>query len=191
MAKPQPAASSRPSTSSEEAWRVRREDAGAAAPAEDASLRLHGGIGRLFDEASDRLRQQRRPDATVWAAPRIGITETEREVRIRAELPDRSENDVAVALDGREVTIRGKAPPAAAGNPSGAGGSFARSIRVPWRIEPDKVTVGFEDGVLTVVLPKPADGGTASSPMRGRTDAGSTAAAKEPERIGGSRHRPR
>src|SRR5690349_21614808 len=105
-----PPAPARPSTFSAETWQVRRKDGGggtAAAPIGDASLRLHGEIGRLFDEASDRLRQQQRPDATVWAAPRIDVTETEHEVHIRAELPARADNDVAVALDGGVLTIRG------------------------------------------------------------------------------------
>jgi HSP20 family protein len=155
-----PPAPARSSTFSAETWRVRRDDGdgSGASPDGDASLRLHVEIGRLFDEASDHLRQQRRPDATVWAAPRIDVTETEREIRVRAEVPARAESDVAVALDGRVLTIRGAGAPAAGGEASGAGGSFARSIQVPWRIEPNTVTIDFQDGVLTVALPKPASG---------------------------------
>ena len=36
-------------------------------------------------------------------------------------------------------------------------GSFARSLRLPFAVEQDKVEARFEKGVLTVTLPKPPE----------------------------------
>ena len=36
-------------------------------------------------------------------------------------------------------------------------GSFARSIAVPFDVDPDKVEAGFAKGVLTVTLPRPPE----------------------------------
>ena len=36
-------------------------------------------------------------------------------------------------------------------------GSFARSLRLPFRVDQDKVDARFEKGVLTINLPKPPE----------------------------------
>jgi HSP20 family protein len=36
-------------------------------------------------------------------------------------------------------------------------GAFHRTMTLPYRIEPDQVSATFKDGVLRLVLPKPAD----------------------------------
>jgi HSP20 family protein len=36
-------------------------------------------------------------------------------------------------------------------------GAFQRTLTVPYRIDPCQVSAQFDDGVLTITLPKPAD----------------------------------
>lgn len=133
----------------------------------DSFLVLHREMNRLFD---DVLRGGLAPSGGqghggggqggLLLAPHMDVTETDREVRLQAELPGVSEKDIDVSLHDDVLTIR--AEKRRERREEGRGvhlgervyGTFQRAIRLPFQVDPDRVQATFEDGVLTVTLPK-------------------------------------
>ena len=94
-----------------------------------------------------------------WVPP-VDIYETEqREVVIKAELPDVNKEDVEVTVENNTLTLKGTK-----GLPTDVKeeqfrrverryGSFARSFTLPNTVDASKVSAEFKNGVLTVKLP--------------------------------------
>jgi HSP20 family protein len=123
-------------------------------------LSLQREVDRLFD---DVLRagisgSERQPPAML--VPQINVSETDKELRITAELPGVSDKDIDVSLDGDILTVRGEKKLERKEEKEDfhfverSFGSFQRAIRIPFAVEPDKVQARFENGVLTVTIPK-------------------------------------
>jgi HSP20 family protein len=100
-------------------------------------------------------------------APRIDVSETDKELAITAELPGLEEKDVEVKLSGDQLTIKGEKRSETEDEKDEKGryyhriertyGAFQRSLTLPFEAEASKVVATFKNGVLTVTLPKPAD----------------------------------
>ncbi|MEO1000191.1 MAG: Hsp20/alpha crystallin family protein [Pseudomonadota bacterium] len=118
---------------------------------------------RDFDRMLDSWRGGQ--PLTTGFAPALDVTETESGVRVAAELPGLSEEDVALELHEDVLTISGekKAETEKTDEKTGAVlrersyGSFRRALRLPWVPEGDGVQARFENGVLTVELTRPAE----------------------------------
>jgi HSP20 family protein len=123
-------------------------------------------MNRLFD---DILRGKGLPAATGnQGQGRVGnfvnasmnVSETENEVRITAELPGVTEQDIDVSLDDDVLTIRGEKKFERRDDKENfhfverSYGTFLRSLRLPFSIDPEQVQASFENGVLTVTVPK-------------------------------------
>ena len=131
----------------------------------DPFLALHREMNRLFDDA---LRGGLAPSGAQGQggqggpllAPHMDVTETDKEVRLQAELPGVSEKDIEVSLHDDVLTIRAEKKQDRREERQGvhiserAYGTFQRSLRLPFQVNPDQVQAGFENGVLTVTLPK-------------------------------------
>lgn len=133
----------------------------------DSFLALHREMNRLFD---DVLRGGLAPSggqghggggqSGLLLAPHMDVTETDREVRLQAELPGVAEQDIDVGLHDDVLTIRAEKKQERREERRGvhlnerAYGTFQRAIRLPFRVNPDQVQAAFENGVLTVTLPK-------------------------------------
>jgi HSP20 family protein len=74
---------------------------------------------------------------------------------VRAELPGVAREDINVELQDGTLTIKATRRQKTGGNEESF--SFERSISVPDRVQADKVTAAYENGVLTVALPKPEE----------------------------------
>jgi HSP20 family protein len=124
---------------------------------------LHREMNRLFDDAfrgfdltpfglSDRLL-----DRVGW--PNIELSESDKEVRVTAELPGLDEKDIDLGLANGVLSIRGEKRTETEDRERRFSerfyGRFERRIPVD-DIDEDKVTASFRKGVLTVVLPKSA-----------------------------------
>jgi HSP20 family protein len=78
---------------------------------------------------------------------------------VEAELPGLTLDNIEVYVQGNQLTLAGtrQIP-----EPQGARwyrrersqGSFSRTITLPWDIDADKVEAKFQEGVLTIRLPK-------------------------------------
>ena len=130
----------------------------------DPFLSLHREMNRLFDDVlrgtfgvPSREGQGGQGETLM---PHIDVSETEKELKICAELPGVAENDVEVTLNDDVLTIRGEKKFERKGEQENyhfverSYGTFQRSLRVPYPVEPEQVQARFEHGVLTVTLPK-------------------------------------
>ena len=94
--------------------------------------------------------------------PRVDVTESDKEVRVTAELPGVEEKDVEVALAGDAITIKGEKREEKEEKGEEqyrlerSYGAFRRSFSLPCEVDTDKATASFKKGVLTVTLPKTA-----------------------------------
>ena len=129
----------------------------------DPFLSLHREMNRLFD---DVLRGSLGPSQNEplgqsgMLTPHIDVSETENEVRICAELPGVRDEDIDVSLDDDILTIRGEKKFERKDDKENfhfmerSYGSFQRSLRLPYSVNPDEVKAHVENGVLTVTVPK-------------------------------------
>jgi HSP20 family protein len=90
--------------------------------------------------------------------PTVELGETDKEVRITAELPGLDEKDVDITVEEGVLTLRGEKKSEVEGKDRGyterSYGRFERRIGLPRGIERDKASATFRNGVLTVILPK-------------------------------------
>jgi HSP20 family protein len=95
--------------------------------------------------------------------PAIDMTENEKEICLRAELPGVDEKDVEIKLDGDVLTIRGEKRQERTDEGDQRRvfertyGSFERSVRLPFEPADDEVKAEFKNGVLTVTAKKPPE----------------------------------
>jgi HSP20 family protein len=87
----------------------------------------------------------------------VEVSETEKEVKVVAELPGMEEKDVNVELRDGVLTISGEKKSETEDKECRFSeryyGRFERSIPVD-EVDQDKVAASFKNGVLTVALPK-------------------------------------
>ena len=90
----------------------------------------------------------------------MNVSEAENEIRITAELPGVSQDDVEIAVDDDVLTIRAEKRLEKKDEKERfhfverTYGTFQRSLRLPFPVDPEQVRANFENGVLTVTLPK-------------------------------------
>jgi len=124
-------------------------------------------MNRLFDDFFGDFPLALRPAGQELAAggfnPRIDVSETDKEVRVSAELPGMDEKDIAVELEDTTVTLRGekKVEKEEKGKNwytrEQSFGSFRRVIPLPAAVDSAKAGAKFKKGVLTITAPKKAD----------------------------------
>ncbi|HEU4805513.1 MAG TPA: Hsp20/alpha crystallin family protein [Nitrobacter sp.] len=124
-------------------------------------LSLHREMNRLFD---DVFRGFELPSnlgrfsglGVNW--PNVEISDTDKEVRIIAEVPGLEEKDIELLLEDGVLTLRGEKKSETEDKERKFSerfyGQFERRISVGPDIEQDKVNAFFKNGVLTVSLPK-------------------------------------
>ena len=100
-----------------------------------------------------------------WPIPIDVVSEGE-DVVIRASLPGLKPEDISVTLEDRLLTIQGET---AADSEIEKGdyllrerrvGRFSRSLRLPNSVDADKAEPTYENGVLTVTIPRQESGNT-------------------------------
>jgi HSP20 family protein len=92
--------------------------------------------------------------------PHMDVSETDRELKICAELPGVTENELDIQLQGDVLMIRGEKKFERTDENENyhlverCYGSFQRALRLPATVDPDQVQARLEHGVLTVTVPK-------------------------------------
>ena len=114
-------------------------------------------IDRLFDDLF-RSPWTSFGGRTMSPFPNLELSETDREVRITAEVPGMSEKDVELLLDDGVLTIRGEKKSETEDKDRGYSelhyGRFERRIALPSGVDEKAAKADFRNGVLTVTLPK-------------------------------------
>jgi HSP20 family protein len=98
---------------------------------------------------------------TVWS-PSIAISEKDGHLKVCAELPGLSKDDVRVELTQDTLTISGERKRdwrEGMDSPERLCGSFKRTIPIPYEVQIEKVTATFENEILTVLVPVPPNSG--------------------------------
>ena len=130
----------------------------AARDAGDVSV-LERRIGRLFNDAFGMDWPYRESAAASWVPP-VDIFEGTDEIRIQAEVPGVRPEDVKISVEGNVLTVQGTKQQAAEKHTERVHryertyGSFERSFTLPTTVDAAKIKAGYENGVLTVTLPK-------------------------------------
>lgn len=129
----------------------------------DPFLQLRREMDRLFDDALHGIAAPEASAGGAVTAPRMDVSESDTEIRICAELPGVSQDDVDLNLTNDVLTISGQKRVERDEQKESfhvverSVGSFARSIRLPFAVDPSQVQATFENGVLTIALPKPQE----------------------------------
>ena len=95
-------------------------------------------------------------------SPSIDVSETDKEIKVAAELPGMDDKDIEVNLNKDSLTIKGEKKEEKEDKGKDyyhverSYGSFTRTIPLPVEIESDKAEAHFKKGVLTVTVPKSA-----------------------------------
>jgi len=112
-------------------------------------------VNRLFDEAFGLFGA---PSLRSFAWPNVELAETEREIRVTAELPGLDQKDVDVTVEDGLLTLRGEKRSDVDDKDRGyterSYGRFERRIGLPKGVDRDRANATFSNGVLTVTLPK-------------------------------------
>jgi HSP20 family protein len=120
-------------------------------------------LNRLLDESFTAWPQWTRDDTgsvtSAWL-PAVDVFEEKDAIRITAEVPGVKAEDVKISMESNVLTIRGEKKQTAEERTERVHryercyGVFERSFTVPTTIDADRIKASYEDGVLTVSLPK-------------------------------------
>ena len=134
---------------------------------------LQSDMNRLFDRFFDNGRAGN-GTARRWI-PAMDLVESEDHIVLRADLPGMTEDDVEIEIKDGVLTVSGERKAEHEEKREGfhrverAFGRFSRSLTLPQGVAADKVTAGFDNGVLEVKVPKPEE----AKPTRVQIGAGS------------------
>jgi len=132
----------------------------------DPFLSLHREMNRLFDDVFRGAAlpaasgSQGQGDVGTFVNASMNVSETDKEIRITAELPGVTEKDIDVSLDDDVLTIRGEKRFERTDDKENfhfverSYGTFQRSLRLPYAVDSEQVQASFENGILTVTVPK-------------------------------------
>ncbi|HXO22592.1 MAG TPA: Hsp20/alpha crystallin family protein [Thermoanaerobaculia bacterium] len=119
---------------------------------------LNRVVGQLF---SPELEGQQ-ISTRAWS-PMVDILETDDAYEFKAELPGVAKDDVEITVENNVLTLKGERKFEKEDSKENyhrierAYGTFARSFTLPTRVSHDGVEAKFDNGVLTVVVPKAAE----------------------------------
>jgi len=120
-------------------------------------MTLREAMDRLFDDAFTRPINLRDGG---WSAPAVDMYQTDDEVVVKVALPGFKAEEVQINVTGDVLTLRGERKREEEIENKAwhirehRWGSFERSLGLPTDVRADKANADFENGILTVTLPK-------------------------------------
>jgi HSP20 family protein len=119
---------------------------------------LQGQVNRLFEDTAQQGRTSQ-GDLATWAPP-ADIYETENELVTKLDLPGIQEKEIDIRVENNILTIRGERKFEKEVNEDNylrverAYGTFTRSFSLPNTVKVEGIHAGFQNGVLTLRMPK-------------------------------------
>ena len=119
-------------------------------------MTLREAMDRLFDDAFTRPFSMR----DGWSAPAIDMYQTDDEIVVKASLPGIKADEVQINITGDVLTLKGEVKHEEESKDKAwhireqRWGSFQRSVALPTNVVADKAKAEFENGILTITLPK-------------------------------------
>jgi HSP20 family protein len=123
----------------------------------------------LFQNFSPALKTSVRRNAF---SPQVDVQETEKEYLFQFDLPGLSEKELELKVAGRELTVSGERKIEEATDKTKrhrserSFGGFERSFVLPEDVNSEKTEAAFQNGVLTVRIPKSESAGPKTIPIR-------------------------
>jgi HSP20 family protein len=119
-------------------------------------VRMSDAMDRLFDNIYGNGWK----DSDLTDSPSVDLYQTENEIVVKASLPGMKADDIQISVVGDVLTLRGEinseeeVKNASYQIRERRHGSFSRSLPLPTAVQADKAKAEFENGVLTLTLPK-------------------------------------
>ena len=126
-------------------------------------MTLREAMDRLFDDAFTRpfsLRNGGSTWSSAWSSPAIDMYQTEDDVVVKAALPGIKADEVQINVTSDVLTIRGETKHEEEQKDKAwhireqRWGAFERSVRLPTGVLAEKAKADFDNGILTITLPK-------------------------------------
>jgi HSP20 family protein len=103
-----------------------------------------------------------RGNANLMRPAETDVIETEREIRVVAEMPGLKRENIEIDVENNVLTLRGEKREERTEGEQNAKyhlaerryGVFTRSFVLPRDVDAERISASFENGVLTVVIPK-------------------------------------
>jgi HSP20 family protein len=121
-------------------------------------MSLREAMDRLFEDAFTRPFSLRERDG--WSVPAIDMYQTDNEVVVKAALPGIKADEVQINVSGDVLSLRGEMKHQEEKKDKAwhiheqRWGSFERSVSLPTSVVAEKAKAEFENGILTITLPK-------------------------------------
>ena len=119
-------------------------------------ITLREAMDRLFNDAFT-------PSISAtggWQVPAVDLYQTDDEVVVKAALPGLKSDDVQISITGDLLSIKGEFKQAEEKKEKSYSmreqrfGAFERTFGLPTAVVADKAKAEFENGILTITLPK-------------------------------------
>jgi HSP20 family protein len=125
-------------------------------------MNLRNQMDALFNEIGMGLlpRTAGQTEAAATWSPAVDIYETDKEIVLKAELPDIKQEDIRVSVDNNRLSITGERKFESEVKRENyhrierSYGTFARTFTLPPTVDLDNIRAEYKQGVLTVSLPK-------------------------------------
>jgi len=120
---------------------------------------LRDEIDRLFDSPLNALTSNSQQFMNGWLPP-IDVHEDRDYLVLKAELPGMKKEDIDISLHGDVLALSGERKEEASFEKAGVYraerflGRFHRTVTLPVAVDGSKVQATYQDGILTVTLPK-------------------------------------
>jgi HSP20 family protein len=119
---------------------------------------LQDEVNRLFE--GNFGRNSREASSIAAWAPAVDILENEKELVLKADLPDLEEKDIDVRIENNMLTVSGERKYGKDVKEENylrverAYGAFSRSFSLPNTVNTEAIKAEYKNGVLTVRMPK-------------------------------------
>ena len=121
-------------------------------------MTLRDAMDRLFDDAFTR--PLRMYDGGQMSVPAVDMYQTDNEVVVKAAIPGVKADDVRINVTGEVLIIKGETREKEETKDKAyhireqRWGMFERTVALPTDVVADKAKAEFENGILTITLPK-------------------------------------
>jgi HSP20 family protein len=119
-------------------------------------------VNHMFDDFCSPALKTGEPSMWDWN-PVVDYYDNEENIVIKAELPRIDKDNIIVDVKGRFLTLKGERSSENEVEEERyyrrerAYGKFERVFVLPAEVDPDKIRADYQDGVLTIDIPKPVE----------------------------------
>jgi HSP20 family protein len=120
---------------------------------------LQSRMSKLFENTISRQTREENIAHTTWT-PAVDVYETNKEIVLKAELPDMNQKDINLSVESNMLILEGERKLEEETKKENyyllerSYGKFKRSFSLPISIDTDRIIAEYNRGVLKVILPK-------------------------------------